>query len=91
MLCRTYGKGRLDIDSQDVLQRAVAVRTAGSDLRWIDSGPPSRRGEPEAPAGGLAGSVSYEGDLGAFMPFLRFCEQVHLGEQTMGPGKDPDP
>jgi hypothetical protein len=38
--------------------------------------------------GGMAGSVTYEGDMGEYMPLIEFCSEVHLGKQTsFGLGK----
>ncbi len=38
--------------------------------------------------GGIVGSIVYKGEIGAFMPFIQFCEKVHLGKQTsFGLGK----
>ena len=38
--------------------------------------------------GGLVGSVTYEGDLGEYLPLIEFSEKAHLGKNTsFGLGK----
>ena len=32
--------------------------------------------------GGLVGAVTYVGELGEYLPILRFCENTHIGKQT---------
>jgi hypothetical protein len=88
LLCRTYGKGEPNIDSPGLLSRAGAVRTVAASLRRMDRDRASRRRDASVPAGGIMGEATYEGALGEFLPYLRFCERTHLGGQTAwGSGK----
>jgi hypothetical protein len=82
LLCRTYGQGALTIDSPGILRRAGAVRVSAANLRGMERGGDGRRRDDKKPARGVVGDLSCEGPLGEFLPFLRFCERTHLGEQT---------
>jgi len=70
------------LDYRGMVRRAERVRTAASAVRWHDWRRYSTRQEAAMLMGGMTGEVVYEGELGEFMPLLRFCEQVHLGKQT---------
>jgi len=77
-----------DIDYKGLVDRATAIETEGSDLHWCDWERYSSRQDARMLMGGMTGSISYTGDLGAFMPILGICEKVHLGKQTtFGLGK----
>ncbi|MDX9745943.1 MAG: CRISPR system precrRNA processing endoribonuclease RAMP protein Cas6 [Syntrophales bacterium] len=87
-LCAAYGDGEPSLDYRGLVARAMRVDTAGTDLRWFDWRRYSNRQDQAMLMGGLTGSVTYQGDLGAFLPLLRFCERTHLGKQTaFGLGK----
>lgn len=88
LLCRAYGKGALNIDSPGLIGRAGAVVVAAANLRGMDRGGPDRRRDAGPPDRGVFGDLAYEGALGEFLPFLRFCERTHLGDRTAwGMGK----
>lgn len=87
-LMEAFGDGEPPLDYRGLIKRAESVSTVESALSWHDWQRYSFRQEEKMLMGGMAGSVTYEGDIGEFLPLLEFCEQVHLGKQTtFGLGK----
>lgn len=87
-LNRTYGKGQLSLDAPGLISRAAGVRVMKSSLRRRGEERPGRRPDSSAHSGRVVGEVTYEGPLGEFLPYLRFCERTHLGRETAwGAGK----
>ena len=83
-----YGHGKPNLDFRGLIERAGAVKIASSDLRWSDWRRYSQRQSRAMQMGGLAGSVTYTGDLAEFMPLINCCETLHIGKQTtFGLGK----
>jgi len=38
--------------------------------------------------GGITGEITYDGPVGEFLPFMHYCETVHVGKATaFGHGK----
>ncbi|MBA4395780.1 MAG: CRISPR-associated protein Cas6 [Syntrophus sp. (in: bacteria)] len=87
-LCAHYGGGEPDLDYRGLVARARDVKILSSSLRWFDWQRYSNRQDQAMLMGGMIGKIHYTGDLGEFIPLLRFCEKVHLGKQTtFGLGK----
>ncbi|MBW1700025.1 MAG: CRISPR system precrRNA processing endoribonuclease RAMP protein Cas6 [Deltaproteobacteria bacterium] len=87
-LMSAYGGGEPPLDYSGMVRRAGAVRTVESRLRWFDWRRYSSRQEKSMQLGGLLGDVTYQGELGEFLPLLEFCSHVHIGKQTsFGLGK----
>ena len=83
-----YGNGEPSLDYRGIVDRAKAVETANSSLRWFDWERYSNRQDQSMLMGGIVGEVSYSGNLTEFLPIFRFCEKVHIGKQTsFGLGK----
>jgi len=83
-----YGNGEPPLDYRGIVDRAKAVETADSSLRWFDWERYSNKQDQSMLMGGIIGEVSYSGDLTEFLPLVRFCEKVHIGKQTsFGLGK----
>jgi hypothetical protein len=83
-----YGEGEPDLDYRGMVERAGGVKVESSNLRWFDWERYSNRQERGMQLGGLAGAVTYKGDLGEFVPLLEFSSKVHIGKQTsFGLGK----
>jgi hypothetical protein len=72
-----------DIDYRGLIGRAEKVRVQATDVRWKEVFRYSNRQKKKISLGGMAGETKYAGDLSPYMPFLRYCEQVHLGKQTV--------
>jgi hypothetical protein len=87
-LFSTFGEGEPAVDYRGLVEKAKAVRIAEADLHWLDIKRYSLRQDSTMLVGGLTGYVTYEGDLGPFLPWLRLAERFHLGKQTsFGLGK----
>ena len=87
-LLNAYDGGEPPIDYRGLVERARAVRTLSSDLKWFDWRRYSNRQGAAMQLGGLVGEVVYEGPIEEFMPLLSFCAEVHVGKQTsFGLGK----
>ena len=87
-LMACYGKKNITLDFDGLIQRATSIEVTDSQLQWFDWQRYSARQHQEMNMGGLVGSVTYTGVLDDFLPFIKFCEKVHLGKQTaFGLGK----
>ncbi len=83
-----HGEGEPPLDYRGLVDRAKHIDTEASSLRWFDWKRYSNRQEQAMLMGGLVGSITYRGNLGEFLPLIRFCEKAHLGKQTtFGLGK----
>lgn len=83
-----YGEGEPPLDYKGLVRGAEAVQVLNSDLRWFDWERYSGRQDQEMLMGGMVGWVTYEGEIGPYLPLLEFCEHSHLGKQTsFGLGK----
>jgi hypothetical protein len=87
-LAALYGDGRPEIDYRAIVGAARDIKLLRNDLRFFRrKGFSSRKGE-ETPTEGLTGSVTYEGDLARFMPYLIYGQWLHVGKQaTFGMGR----
>ncbi|HHL39235.1 MAG TPA: CRISPR system precrRNA processing endoribonuclease RAMP protein Cas6 [Deltaproteobacteria bacterium] len=86
-LSRAYCAGPLDMDFRGLAERATGVRTVGSELRWVETARRSRTQRTRHDQSGFVGSVTFEGGLDEFLPFLLLGERLHVGEDaTFGNG-----
>lgn len=87
-LAALYGEGRPDMDYRALVDKARDVKLAASNLRYFRQRGYSHRKGEETPTEGITGSVTYEGELAPFMPYLIFGQWLHVGKQaTFGMGK----
>ena len=77
-----FGHGEPQLDYRGLVRRAEQVATKESDCSWVDIERYSSRQKTGMLMGGLLGELVYEGELGEFLPLLRYCEMTHLGKQT---------
>ncbi len=83
-----YGAGEPSLDYRGLVDRAKKVAIEESAVEWFDWKRYSNRQDQSMLMGGITGSISYAGNLSEFIPFIRFCEKVHIGKQTtFGLGK----
>lgn len=78
-----YGPGPLDIDFRGMGERAAAVRLTRCELQWHEAERRSSRTGQTHPLGGFTGVAEYDGDLGAFLPYLRAGQWTGVGRQTV--------
>ncbi len=87
-LLNCHGEGEPPLDYRGLVKRAETVRIVDTDLNWFDWRRYSHRQDKSMLMGGMAGTVTYEGKIGEYMPLIEFCSKVHLGKQTsFGLGK----
>ncbi len=77
-----WGDGEPALDYSGLVRRAGDIHTVRSDLEWIEFKRYSNRQRRTVSMGGVLGRVSYVGELGEFLPILRYCELVHMGKAT---------
>ncbi len=82
-LATFYGDGPLHIDFAGVGRAAAAVRTVGCRTSWERRTRRSSRTDDVHETSGFTGEAIYEGDLGPWMPLLRFGEAVHVGKYAV--------
>ena len=73
----------LDLDFSGLIERAGQVVTESRSLRWHDWERWSARQETKMKMGGVVGRISFSGDLGEFLPYLRMGELLHVGKGTV--------
>ncbi|SPD73008.1 conserved hypothetical protein [uncultured Desulfobacterium sp.] len=83
-----YDGGEPALDYRGMVERAKQVRIVDENLSWCDWRRYSHRQDQAMLMGGMAGSVTYEGQLGEYLPLMEISEKLHLGKQTaFGLGK----
>jgi len=72
----------------ELVRSAQSIRTADHALRWQEQRRWSGRQKTSMKMGGLVGTVSYEGDLGPFLPYIALGRHIHCGKGcTFGLGR----
>jgi hypothetical protein len=83
-----YGRRERSLDYRGIAARAASVGIFSTDCRWVDYERYDSRQKTRMRLGGIQGHVAYTGNLAEFLPYLHYCERVHLGKQTtFGYGK----
>ncbi len=77
-----YANDEPSVNYRDLTRLAESVAVAEDRTVWRDITRYSNRQGSSMQIGGMVGSIDYEGEIGPFLPFLRYCERVHLGKQT---------
>jgi hypothetical protein len=79
--------GEFPPERREFVERARAVETVASDLRWIDWERYSTRQQTRMRLGGFVGQVAYRGDFTEFLPYLLLGMYTHVGKgATFGLG-----
>ncbi|RJX27676.1 MAG: CRISPR system precrRNA processing endoribonuclease RAMP protein Cas6 [Dethiobacter sp.] len=79
---------KLLADYAGLSERACAISLLENSTSWHDWERYSQRQQQRMNMGGLVGTVTYEGNLSEFLPWLILGEQVHVGKNTVfGLGK----
>ena len=82
-LLSSFHCGRdMEADYRGLIERAGAVTTESSSLRWIDWERYSSRQDERMKLGGVMGEIAFSGNLAEFLPFLAAGELAHVGKGT---------
>lgn len=77
-----------EIDFKGLIDKAKEAKVVRRDLRWYDWERYSARQETRMKMGGVVGEITFEGDIGPFMPLIQAGEVLHFGKGTgFGLGK----
>lgn len=75
-------------DFTGIIDRAMKISLKKENLQWYDWERYSARQDAWMKLGGFVGDITFEGDLGEFLPYLKAGEFVHIGKGTsFGLGK----
>ncbi|RLB13075.1 MAG: CRISPR-associated protein Cas6 [Deltaproteobacteria bacterium] len=66
----------------DLLRYAKRIKTTYKSLRWKDWERYSQRQDTRMKLGGLIGSITFEGELDPFIPYLKVGQFIHVGLGT---------
>lgn len=75
-----YCGSPIDMDFEAFGEAADSVRTVHEDLHWIEEDRYSKYRDVKHTLKGYVGSVTFEGELSPFLPFLLMGEYVHVGK-----------
>jgi len=75
-------------DFNGIIEKAKEIKVHRRDLKWYDWERYSARQDVKMKMGGFTGSITFEGDIGPFMPLIKAGEILHTGKGTgFGLGK----
>ncbi len=74
----TYCGGPLEIDFQGIAEKARAVNTMRSDLKWVEQ---RRKGFHDQ--SGFVGEIIFRGDLSEYLPLIVAGQYLHVGEDAV--------
>ncbi len=77
-----YACGESPPHSATLIERAEQVRRTATAIEHVTLSRRSSRTKEEHPLGGFVGSVTYEGKMAGFVPYLRVAEWTGVGRQT---------
>ena len=82
------GDDPADWDFKGIIEQAKGVTVKTRNLKWYDWERYSARQDTKLKMGGFIGEISFEGDIGPFMPLIKAGEVLHVGKGTgFGLGK----
>jgi len=83
-----YGHGEPKLDYRGLVEQAKRVEVCQDNLSWFDWQRYSNRQEAKMLMGGIIGTVTYQGEIGTYLPLIELAKELHLGKQTaFGLGK----
>lgn len=87
-LCSEYCGFSSDIDYPALIEKAKNIRVLDKQLEWKDWARYSSRQHSKMEFGGLVGTITFGGELGVFLPYLRMGSIIHIGKNCVfGNGK----
>jgi CRISPR-associated endoribonuclease Cas6 len=82
------GTDMSDWDFKGIIEKAIKVTVKKRNLKWYEWERYSARQDTRMNMGGFVGEISFEGDVGPFMPLINAGEVLHVGKGTgFGLGK----
>lgn len=69
-------------DFKGTIEKAQAIKTAASSLKWHDWERYSARQDTRMKMGGFVGEVVFEGDIDPFLSLIKAGEILHVGKGT---------
>ena len=81
-LAQLYSQTTQEINTLPLIEAAAAIRVKHQALHWYEVPRFSQRQQRQMRFVGLLGSVTYQGDLDPFIPWLNLGEALHLGSLT---------
>ena len=72
-----------EVDFRALIDQASTVSIANQDVEQTEWSRFSNRQKQRIEMGGFMGSVTYTGDLGAYIPLLALGELIHVGKKTV--------
>lgn len=82
LLAAFYGQAGGGVAWSVLGSRAATIATQTDRLQWYDWERYSRRQQESMKLGGLQGTITFRGNLGPFLPYLRLGEHLHVGQGT---------
>ncbi len=76
------GEG-LEMDFKGFGEKADIINMTKGSTRWVESSRYSRRREVTHDLSGFVGEVTFEGELGTFLPYLKLGEYLHVGKNAV--------
>ncbi len=73
---------RLELSAREMIRRAESVRVVRKQTRWYDWSRYSGRQKRQVKMGGVVGTMTYEGEIGEFLPLLVLGSWVNVGKGT---------
>lgn len=81
-LFENFGAGEPKLDYRGLIARSESICIKSANLHWHDWERYSNRQETAMLMGGLMGSITYSGDLAAYIGLIKLCQTLHIGKQT---------
>jgi hypothetical protein len=72
----------MEMDFKAFGNQAEAIRTVTDGLKWVEENRYSRHRGLKHVLKGYVGKISFEGEIGPFMPILKLGEFLHVGKAT---------
>lgn len=69
-------------DFKGMIEKAKEIKTVKRALKWHDWERYSARQDTKLKMGGFVGEITFEGDIGPFMPLIQAGEVLHVGKGT---------
>lgn len=73
---------KMEYNFRELLKEAKKINVEKKNIRWEDMERYSTRQKSKMKLGGIVGEVEYSGNLKPFYPYLKICENIHIGKNT---------